>query len=249
LQQYEEEGGITKMAERENRDVRVVKRHIEIAMEERDLGGARRDFIRGRLDRHQDDLLGEVSRLRRLVASGAIQELTPSEPVPQKVHQGFVDHIRRHSLNRSYRTYTGLAHQFRDELEKLSDQLASIIRSTGDVIPPDALSSLWVRRVVEGAMRSAEHGELLNREHSKEAEERGMLQVLGGEVTQKPLDDDLFAEALKLHHRLCDVADQWLPHLRKRQTKMRVQGAQVADEMDSLLARHMLPGKCRYCPV
>ena len=61
--------GITRIAATARHDIRTVKKHIETARSERYVKQARHDFLLGRLELHNEDILGEVRRMRNVLVS------------------------------------------------------------------------------------------------------------------------------------------------------------------------------------
>jgi len=99
LEELENGVGITEIARRAGRDIRVVKRNLDIAEQDRELARARRGFIRGRLEQHQEDLLAEVSRLKEVARRGSAYSLEPEDCLKRKVHEGLKQHVKRQPLH------------------------------------------------------------------------------------------------------------------------------------------------------
>lgn len=83
LTQYDEGDSFDSIAEAEGRDPRTVKSQIEKAVLEQEVRLARRDQIRGALQKHNEDLLGVVKTLRSEFHAVLDERFTPSAAFPR----------------------------------------------------------------------------------------------------------------------------------------------------------------------
>lgn len=252
LQELEHGKGITAIAREAGRDIRVVKRHIEIAQQESELAWARRDFIKGRLEQHQQDLLAEAERLRSVLGTQVTVPLEPRDPLKKKVHQALREHVQRLLLSR-------LLTEYDHKLEELSE-LRSGLRYTLQKKEAELLAALptrlptnpWANNLVDALERHAWTGVVWRGQHeATEAAGYEGYHLHWGELalTRLPVAQGDVANLGQAHRELCAVAETLLPSLLERVHHLKGLGAQIREELDVFVLKRMVPGRCRYCPA
>ncbi|MGB6837496.1 MAG: hypothetical protein WBF66_07315 [Dehalococcoidia bacterium] len=163
-----DEGASPKAIANEYRvDVRTVKKHLELAEEERNRREATAALMRNALERHQGDLIGVVETIKRLIPlypeyPGAVgvdyeTQISESRPLQYKLLLALrKEHIPRASLWRELGKWVELRDSYlqadrearRDDAEALQDRLLR----QGELVH-DELDTILLRRVVPGRCR------------------------------------------------------------------------------------------------
>ncbi len=160
LEELERGKGITEISRAAGRDIRVVKRHIEMAREEGLIARTRQDFLLGRLERHQGDLLAEVRRMRQLITQYPPPQLIPGDPVQQKIHDALKEHIRRLPMKALLELHESAVAEFKQAQESVSSQLAYKEAELISALPwevadqvAEELDVFVIKRLVSGRCR------------------------------------------------------------------------------------------------
>ncbi|MBI2917960.1 MAG: hypothetical protein HYY01_08180 [Chloroflexi bacterium] len=244
--------GVTAIARAEGRDIRVVKRHIELALQEREVGLARRDFIRGRLEQHQEDLLSQVGRLKEALGHGPPQPLAPGDDLKRKIHEGLKEHLQRIPVARLVSAvqtqmagYWEVRTEMLNELRQQEQQLKSTVLETLSLHP-------WSDNLVRAIESWAWSGSSWERPYEARMQDEGQgYHQLWGEfsLTHQPVSQLDLGPIEQAHRALCLRATSLVAPLLERVGPLRELAARVVDELDVFVLRRVVPGRCRYCPV
>ena len=107
LNELERGKGITEISKAAGRDIRIVKRHIEAAREERVWAQARAEFLRSRLERHQEDILDQVQECRAICARPdptAITGFDLNRRNRPRMYQALQEHLSRLDVKQQWNT-------------------------------------------------------------------------------------------------------------------------------------------------
>jgi hypothetical protein len=252
LEDLEKGRGITEIAKAAGRDIRVVKRHLEIGREERALAQARHEFIRSRLELHQEDLLADARRIRDRLARLELRSLEPGNPLHTKIHQGFKEHCRRVLLGRllgrwedEVRGFIQTCNSVRHELEVEEVKISTRLPAGLELYPgtPTAMAHL------EGSVRA---GKLVDTKCEPSPSADGAeIHVRRGEhlLTVRPIDPTLYGAVEQAYGELWGLATRSFEPLRALHEGLQSLANQIVDELDVLILRRYVPGRCLYCPA
>lgn len=250
LEDLEGGKGITEIARAASHDIRTVKRHIEVSRDERQLTQVTHDFLLGRLQQHQKDLLDEVQRLRRAVARRPPRPVEPNEPHELKIHEALKEHVKRLRLRSVLESYIHAVMEYekaRDGVnKKLSEAEAGLVSRL-----QEKLRYSWTPSVVE----TLEHGAPLRgssaRPYLENKESSGTYRPSWGEysLTSFPVSEAGMRTIFEAHRKLLALAEAYVPIFEDHLKMLRERATQLIDELDVLALRRLVPGRCRYCPV
>ena len=252
LENMEGGKGITEIARAAGRDIRVVKRHVEIAREERDLARARHDFIRSRLELHQEDLLGQVHRMRDIVVGRRAETLTAANYPHDKLHRAFIEHIE-------HLTFGNLLAAWEDGVAQYGagyEAIRAMVESEETKLKSSLAKGISVYPWSEDVMAEEETG-LWNVAASTWTYTRERVAVsddvyiLRGarRLLPFPIDEALASDIESAHECLRSVAQDLFSSLSHSTQQLKTLGTQIVDELDIFLFKRFVVGRCRYCPA
>ena len=250
LEQLENGKGITKISAESGRDIRVVKRHIEIAQEERGKAHAKHDFLLGRLEQHQTDLLDEVRRLQQVIGERTPTSLNPDDPIAQKIHEALKEHTKRLPLKLLLEKYEDTVVEYKQAWGNLNSkfndkeaELKSVLSNKMDWCP-------WSATVLEDLESYALIDKPPAREYNIEKREGGLYQVSWGSssLTVSSVPESETRTIIDCHKQLLSFANSFKSSIQKHLQKVSEIGALIMEELDVYLIKRMVPGRCRYCP-
>lgn len=126
LEDLERGRGITEIANIAGRDIRVVKRHIATAEQEREVGRARSELLWGRLEQHQEDLLSQVRCFRdvaRVMNPGSLTEFKAEERQHTRLYQALLAHLVRFPVKRLWEAFGSAVADYLEAREVFVGQL------------------------------------------------------------------------------------------------------------------------------
>jgi hypothetical protein len=251
LEQLENGKGITKIAKDAGHDIRVVQRHIEIALQEREAARARHDFLLSRIEEHQSDLLSEVRRLQKTVLRLPPQPLEPHESTKKKIHQALVEHIKRTSLRRLLDAYLNAVQEYEQARSHTATEISGIEAKIVSKLPSEVNLYSWATRLVEPAGKEEQAPEHSDRSYQENLGDDGQYKPSWGEfsLTRSSVNEDQLTRVLKAHRELISESASCLLPLRDQRRRLRELGSQVAEELEVLLLKRVITGRCRYCPI
>lgn len=259
LRRSEEGESTPKIAEKDDYDVRTVRRHIELAKQQREVKDARAVVLRNALERHYKDLCSFAERLDPTIAKNVSN--------PSQADDNFMETALRQHLPRSpiwgYLTnrrnlqqeYTELLTQAKEKVEQTArtERKFDPLLSAGltEVVPGIAkILSFQVERWslgfeglnVRDNLRTEPAGEGLVQlcygfsrmdiVKSKDAE--GYLNTLGKII-----------KYLEKNIRKWEVLD----NLQKTNYEINRLDRKLHEELTIIRLRRIVPGRCKYCPL
>ena len=249
LEDLEKGKGITQIAKAAGRDIRVVKRHIEIAQQEREVARARRDFLLSRVEQHQEDLLSEVRRLREVLLQSPPQRLEPGDPLEQKVHQALKEHTGRLPLRGLLESYCDAAREYEDMRSDIGRQLEEKEADLKSHLSAQVATPHWAAVLLllleKGDPRAS------RRSYAEYKTEDGCYWPCWGEfnLTSSPVTAADLASIMQAHRELQSTLEAYLPKLRGRRERLRELADLIVEELDVFLLKRLVSGRCRYCPL
>lgn len=251
LEEIDQGKGITAIASAAKRDIRVVKRHVEVARRERELGQVRRDFIRQRLEQHQADLFRQGDRLRHIVGGRSARTLDPSESVEKKLYDAFRQHVGGHALGLLLETYQKEATRYR---ELVSTTVASLDAEQDTLLQPGMIGLVhrWTAGLLECLEGQAWRGSEWWDEYSLQPDDAGHgVKVAWGayNVTRTPVSEDQATAIQQVHQKLGEHAQRLLNPLQEQAGRLQGLAFEIRDKLDVFTVSHFVPGRCDYCPA
>jgi len=166
LRRCEEGHSPSRIARDDGYDIRTVRKHLQLAEEERNRREATAALIRTALERHQADLLGVVQAIRKIMPlypeTGPLGvdldiQLSEASPLKYKLLEALrKEHLPRADLWKAIRKWEGLRDSYRDaergnDREKAQALLDQLLQQ--GYIVHDELDTLILRGVIPGRCR------------------------------------------------------------------------------------------------
>ena len=253
LDEFEKEGKITKISNAAGRDIRTVKRHIEIADTKRETKRVRRDFLLGRLELHQEDILGEVRRLLGTLAPSAeFQRLEPADAHEKMLHHAFVEHIRRLPVFNFMARWERAFEDYANFREKLKENLELEEKGLVDRLPRDSLFE-WSPKVesVQDEMLRFQSANEFDYTKEKQSPEGTNIHIFWASTwpTEEYVEESMFDSILEAHKELRSSATEQVSELRPLHSELASLATKITDELEAFLMRRLVPARCQYCPL
>jgi hypothetical protein len=251
LEELESGRGITEITRAAGRDIRVVKRHIEMAQEERQIAHARRDFLLDRLEQHQGDLLNEVQRLRRVVSQYPPTQLIPDDPMERRLHDALREHTRRLPLKGLLELYEGAVAEFRQARDNVSNQIGEREAQLVSRLPEEVVTYPWTPALVEALELGMKLDEASGRTHVSEKQGEGMYEISWGSahLTRSPVSEAMVPIIVEAHKKLLSGAESNRTLFQQHHQRLKELIDLVVEELDVFVIKRLVPGHCRYCPL
>jgi len=251
LEELEKGKGITEISRAAGRDIRVVKRHIEVALEESQIAQTRRDFLLGRLEQHQEDLLAEVQRLRQLVSQYPPRPLEPTDSMQQKVHEALKEHARRLLLWGLLEVYHHAVREYQEARDGVSRQLAEKEAKQILGLPQEVATYPWTPRLVETLEQGISLKGPSGRSYAENKESGGIFRPSWGELslTRSTITEASLPAVLEAHKKLLSYAERYLPMFQEQRRRLGELADQITRELDVFRLKRLVPGRCKYCPL
>lgn len=250
LEELEKGKGITEISKEAGRDIRVVKRHIEIALEERQLTQARQDFLSGRLEQHQDDLLTEMRRLRRVVAQWPPIRLEPSGSSKLKIFQAVKEHTNRLPLRTALDAYDQAYAEYEEARRHIGDELSKKEAELLSELPKDIVTYSWYPRLVDILEQGTSVADASSRSYRSNEEEGGACRPSWGDLnlTRSAIPAASVPAIAEAHKKLRDLAVTFQAILQDYRQRIEGMSEQVIENLDVFMLRRVVAGRCRFCP-
>ncbi len=256
LEAYERGRGTVQIARETSRSVRTVKEHIARAQEERTQLEVRKGLLRTAYQRHFDDLMGAASRLQQQVhvteGAGAPGN---EDHVTGLLRQALRSHLPRSGLWKALETWRGGTMQqlaAREEAVRLFARRVEEELSRRGVDPRVIGDGHGWRESLRWALQQAvEGGTLAGMEYQEVPGEGDLASLAWGAFGLAGAVDAPTRGVLRaMHaHLVSEVRQSPVLHaLREAQQRIRGARMQVDAEVDVVLLRRIVPGRCKLCP-
>jgi hypothetical protein len=250
---------VPKIADSDDFDVRTVRKHIELAKQEREVKEARATVLRNALERHYDDL--------RRFAEGLNSEILGVGNTPSSPDDDFMEAALRQHLPRSpiwgYLSKRQNLRQRADEeqrkLEIMADEwvkadrrLTPLINDGLDGIVPGIVAVLvaeakqWIHGNTAYSLKDSVFTEPAGEGLVNPCfgfSHMGVMEVERSERCVKIVHDVLEG----LESRLRDSEEY--RDLEKTIAEIGRLGRKLREELAIVRLRRIVPGRCRYCPL
>jgi hypothetical protein len=249
LEGLESGKGITQISKEAGHDIRIVKRHIEIAREERQAALATHDFLLKRLEEHQEDLLAQVRRLRKLFTQNPPGSLTPDDAIEKKKFNALKEHFEhlavKKQLDECERVLARYSAFKKDASSELNAEESKLISA----IPKEVVCYPWTPVILE-VLESGLSFEQSGRKYEKEPADGKWKPSWGDRILTRSLvtkeQYDLVEEA---HKKLVSFAKKYLPEFQEYKRQFEELSDRLTDQLDVFIIKRVVAGRCRYCPA
>jgi len=223
---------------------------MNLARQERVAAQVWRDFMRGRLERHQEELLTEVGRLKQVVSRASAYSLDARDPMKRKLVEGLSQHLKGWPLPRRLEQYRETARLYRTVRNDLRRELREEETEPISELPQGIELHPWTEKVLDLfdrliALRSPweDQYEIIKEGSGYHVEWRGFP------LTRTVVDEVVADKIVEAHRKLSARAQMTLTRIRGHHERLRELGKELADQLDVFLLRQVVPGRCEYCPV
>jgi hypothetical protein len=252
LEKLEDGQGITSISQEAERDIRIIKRNIDLAREERQTIRVRHDFLLGKLEQHQGDLLDEVRRLKEFVTHFP-PKLVPDEPVQNLIREALLEHVNRLPLKGLFQRWEETRMNFEKELDAVRLDLSLRESENKSNLPKEFGTLDWSPSIVE-ALESEPAPDgimLMNLKHYQHPRVKGQYHPYWGatRLTQHPLGKGQTNLVIKAHEELVEYSSKYVPSFDQWRKRFKEISEQVIGELDVFIIKRMVPSKCKYCPI
>ena len=254
LKRYEQGETPPQIAERDEFDVRTVRKHIELARQERDVQQARSGVLRDALENHYRDLLETARNIEKQMSGEALVSLEKEQPLIMGLRQ----HMPRSPLwenlrkwNRAVTELAELREAIRNDIQREIEadvRLKWIVSQGANGVIPAAVDVL-VHQVKEWA-----HG----REGLKIDQDMHLEKVREGKVRMRygfsHFGEIEESQVEKIKAVLIDFESglkDWSEYLEIEGLFNRVGRLKtnIGEILTVVLLRRIVPGRCKFCPL
>lgn len=242
------------IAERDQFDVRTVRKHVELARLERDVQQARSEVLRNALESHYRDLLETARNIENQVFGESQVSLERDVPLMSGLRQ----HMPRSPLWENLRkwnwTLTELAElesMIRSKVQKeieADGRLNGIVSQGANGVIPAAVDVL-IHQVKEWA-RGLEGLKIDRDIHLEKAPEGRVRMRYGfshfGEIEESRVET-IKAVLIDFESELKNRAEYL--EMEKLYNKLERLKKGIGEILTVVLLRRIVPGKCKYCPL
>ena len=246
LEQLDAGKGITEIARAAKRDIRIVKRHIEVAREEVMKGNARKEFLLSLLQRHMDDLLDEVGRLKSVVSLRIPRTLEPGR-ARQKYYDALKEHLKKFSLKRLLESYEEIVSEADQLKQRIIDQLLSSENELKATLPEKAKTHSWIESIVDELISGFVPDESVYTQ-KKQSDGTYEIKFKNRNLTRVTLSKKNTEAAVESHKKLVSLTHEYETEVDEYRQRRNDIAETIADELDVIAMKRLVPGRCRYCP-
>lgn len=253
LKRHEQGESPPDIAKDDKFDVRTVRRHIELAKQEREVKEARSTVLRNALERHYADLCDYAERLNAQ-SSGQMASWSPQD---EHLRAALRQHLPRSPIWGYLNQRDGLQQritQLTQEANKKLEDVKSDLRldpvssadETGVIPGIIAAISFQLEQWAQGSS-----GLNLKDNFIAEPAEEGFVNLRYGFAQMGKVKK----EHVSVIH---DVSEDWelrlkqceeYQKLEKSFIELRRVGKNLRDELAVITLRRIVPGRCKYCPL
>lgn len=251
LEQMEQGIGVTQIARSAARDIRVIKRHLDIAQQEAEVAQARTDLVRSRMELHQEDLLNETRRLHGIVVQTQFITLRSTDSLQARLNVALLEHLDRKPLKMLLDRYDRLVDEHRDFHASVTAQVETYEAKILQNFPSGIETHAWTEQVMRLFKDQARSTNPPERDYSRKMEANKIDAHVeygpGLTLTRIPVGENECAQIVEAHKKLMAIAISHVDELRDIDDRNIALSERVIFELDSLLLRRMVPGRCDLC--
>ncbi|MBA7678638.1 hypothetical protein ES703_86916 [subsurface metagenome] len=254
LKRYEQGETPPQIAERDDFDVRTVRKHVELARLERDVRQARSEVLRNALEDHYRDLLETVQNIEKQMSGEDMVSMEKEQPLVMGLRQHMPRSPLWENLRKWNRTLTELAelndvirNKIQREIET-DGRLKGIVSQGANGVIPAAIDVL-VHQVKQWA-RGLEGLKLDRDIHLEKAPEGRVRMRYGfshfGEIEEGQVET-IKAVLIDFESEL-KHSPEYL-EMEKLYGKRGRLKTNIGESLTVILLRRIVPGRCKYCPL
>lgn len=237
-------------------DVRTVRKHIELAKQEREVTEARAAVLRNALEGHYADLRGFAERLlARIEGREGVQFLEHDEYLQTALKQ----HLPRSPIWPNINKHDGLLKEvaeLKDKIKNRAENEASADNRLKQTLSPDengVIPGIIGALVFQADRWSQGYKELNVDENltSEPTEKKGFVNLRYGLSHMGPVKQEnihIVREVLKDFESRVKQWDEFVD-LEKAYTEEKRVKRNLKDELVVIILRRIVPGRCRFCPI
>lgn len=255
LRRYEGGESPTKIADKDDFDVRTVRKHIELARREREVREARAAVLRNALERHYADLCEYAEKLDAQIEGEHTVALTPES---DRMLSALRQHLPRSPLWNNLRKWNQLHEEnavleddvkrrLKEEIEP--DPKLSMFLSSGELGVVDAISVVLALQIKSWSY--GWRGLYIEDDLKFEPAGEGLVDVHYGPAVMDMVKQEhvtYIREALiEFESRVRDW-QQYADMKRNTEELKQIKG-RLRDELAIITLRRVVPGRCKYCPI
>lgn len=256
LIRYEQEGeSPPQIAEKDKYDVRTVRKVIEFERQERERREARSMVLRQALERHYEDLCDMAKQLNDLIAR---EEGDLSIERNQPLWNALNEHLPRSPIWKLFAKWEGLCREVEELALRLKDHVRKEIEDRSPVDfseePQEVglsegatLEVAAVSKAIARGKRSPEKA----LQFVQTSVGEGVSDVESGENHIGRLPDEKIEVVQDLLSAIFVEAMDWEEYssLAKSLKDLDRVKQNLKDELNIIIFRRVVPGRCRYCPI
>jgi len=250
---YERGARIDQLAKLAGRTERTVRDHIERASQEREAREARGGLLRNAVQGHLADLLGVAQRLRQRAPQSEGPALQPPHDVSTRLLlEGLRRHLPRSPLWKAHEQWVQATHDLAGLQRRFEARWQQRVASELAPLLPEDDGRGWVSGLWFAARRASANQGVDDMVYRRERSDVGTTLAWGSfDVARTVLSDPLVDRLEGLHGNLVKEAmqDIDLGAIVKAQAQLRAAPAAIDEEVEKLLLRRLLPGRCSLCPA
>ena len=243
------------IAKRDGYDVRTVRKHIELARQERESREARSMVLRRAMEQHYADLIAVVGRVDSQVANAAGILIGGQDG---RIWKALREHLPRSALWKLLGRWEQLRHQGSQLHHEVSLRMQQEIETSGKHkfaatagtfgLHRDGLTKLVTYRLTQVAEAPGEPPEPDTIKVEDVDNDSVRIVCAAIQCATVPRKEENQAKAF-LHHLQVDI-NSWpeADEMRRVHSDLsKVTGA-LQEELATILLRRVVPGRCKYCP-
>ena len=244
-----------KIAERDEVDVRTVRKHLKEAIEEREAKEARTMVLRNAIERHYTDLCNFAERL-----DSQIQGLKPTSfnPRDDLLKESLHQHLPRSPIWKNLPQWDSLQLQIAEIKSEIGEKLESTIASDTRLNPmlsdgetavvPGIIGVLafQAEKWAQGFKGLNLHDDLIS-----EPAEEGLVNLRYGFSRMGKVKQEHVAIIKEILEDFELRLKEWEEYLafEKSYTDTNRVRRNMHDELSVIILRRVVRGRCRYCPI
>jgi len=252
LQQLDSGVGITEIAQKATRDIRLVKQHIELAREEVQIANVKREYLLGRLQEHQEDLLNEVRRIRKTVSVYPPEPMKPDEPFAQKIYAGLIEHLKTKQIVRLVSTYEKMVSEFHGEKQRIEKEMSAKESEILETFSGMVKTNPWVPGIMNEVITGLpKQGEPSASDYVVTNLKDGRIEIRhqSFNLLHSPVLEQQKDLVIKAHVALVSLSNSYQPVFGQFRQRLEAVVSPLSEELEVLLIRRLIPGHCLYCPI
>jgi len=259
LERYEKNESVPKIAEADGYDERTVRRHIELARQQRETEEARSAVLRNALERHYKDLCGFAESLNSRISGAAnVPALQDEDLLEEALRQ----HIPRSKIWGLLSKWQKLQEEIPELREKLETWTKHAVETNKEVISLTKTGFGGVAKCVADVLNKTSE-QWLNGNINYSLKDSQNMEPAGDGLVNPSFGFSHMGEmdkksAIRNVEIVREVIAELEPKLRdseeycsseKTTAELGRLGRKLRKELSVIRFRRIVPGRCRFCPL